>query len=140
MATMQSRPHLTLADVDLIASSARAEALEHAWYVAIAVVDGGGHPLSLQRLDGCPPASAYIALEKARTAALSGRETKTYQDMIHAGNTALASIAAISALLEGGIPILINGHCIGAIGVSGAKAEQDGQVARSGASVVISQC
>jgi glc operon protein GlcG len=136
MATMQSRPQMMLADADLVASSARAEALEHGWHVAITVVDGGGHPLSLQRLDGCPPACAYIALEKARTAALSGKETKAYQDMIQSGNVALVSITAISTLLEGGIPILVDGHCIGAIGVSGAKAEQDAQVARSGASVI----
>jgi glc operon protein GlcG len=135
---LQSRPILVIADVDRISSAAREEALGHSYRVAIAVVDSGGHPLSLQRLDGCSPAAPYVALEKARTAALSGRETKAFEDLIHAGRAALASIATFSALVEGGIPIVVDGHCIGAIGVSGAKSEQDAQVARSGVSVVLS--
>jgi glc operon protein GlcG len=132
-------PALALADVDQIASSARQEALGNSWRVAIAVVDAGGHPLSLQRLDGCAPACAYIAIEKARTAALTRRETRIYEDMIRAGNHAVTSVAALSALLEGGIPIVVNGHCVGAIGVSGVKPEQDARVARSGASVIAGQ-
>jgi glc operon protein GlcG len=83
-------------------------------------------------LDGCPPVSAYIAMEKARTAALGRRESKAYEDIIKGGRTAFLSVSALSGLLEGGVPILIDGHCIGAVGVSGVKSQEDAQVAKAG--------
>ncbi len=132
MPTLHTRPVLTLSDIDQIARAARTEAQRNNWNVTIAIVDDGGHPLSLLRLDGCPPVSAYIAMEKARTAALGRRESKAYEDIIKGGRTAFLSVSALSGLLEGGVPILIDGHCIGAVGVSGVKSQEDAQVAKAG--------
>ena len=132
MPTLHTRPILTLSDIDQIARAARAEAQRNEWNVTIAIVDEGGHPLSLLRLDGCPPVSAYIAMEKARTAALGRRESKAYEDIIKGGRTAFLSVSALRGLLEGGVPILIDGHCIGAVGVSGVKSQEDAQVAKAG--------
>jgi glc operon protein GlcG len=136
MPILNARPLLTLADVDRIAMTARDEALRNEWKVSIAIVDDGGHPISLQRLDGCAPLSAYIA-GRARTAALGRRESKSYEDIINGGRTAFVSVGAITGMLEGGIPIMLDGHCIGAVGVSGVKPDQDAQVARVAASAVV---
>ncbi len=95
------------------------------------MVDDGGHPLALLRLDGCAPISGYIAPEKARSAALGRRESKQYEDMINGGRTAFLS-APLTGMLEGGVPIVVDGHVVGAVGVSGVKADQDAQVARAG--------
>ena len=132
MPTLHTRPVLTLSEIDQIARAARAEAQRNDWNVTIAVVDDGGHPLSLLRLDGCPPVSAYLAMEKARTAALGRRESKAYEDIIKGGRTAFLSVSALSGMLEGGVPIIIDGHCIGAVGVSGVKSQEDAQVAKAG--------
>jgi uncharacterized protein GlcG (DUF336 family) len=88
--------------------------------------------LWLQRLDGAAPISAQIAPAKANTAALGRRESKVYEDMINQGRTAFLSAPALQGMLEGGVPILVDGHCIGAVGVSGVKSAQDVQVARAG--------
>jgi len=99
--------------------------------VSIVVVDDGGHPLALERLDGCAPASAYIATEKARSAALGRRETKGYEDMVNNGRVAFVSAPLITSL-EGGVPVVVEGQVIGAVGVSGVKAGEDAQVASAG--------
>jgi len=104
--------------------------------VAIAAVDDGGHPLALIRLDGAAPASAYIAQEKARTAALGRRESKVYEDMINGGRPAFLS-APLAGTLEGGVPVIVGGHVVGAVGVSGVKSDQDAQIARVGAQSVV---
>ncbi|HEY3538132.1 MAG: heme-binding protein [Trinickia sp.] len=129
---MQTKPVLGLAEIDDLLAAARSEAQRHGWAVSIALVDDGGHPLGLVRLDGASPSSAYLATEKARTAALGRRESKLYEDMINGGRVAFLS-APISATLEGGVPILVNGQCVGALGVSGVKSDQDAQVAKAGA-------
>jgi glc operon protein GlcG len=103
--------------------------------VTIVVVDDGGHPLALERLDGCAPASVYIATEKARTSALGRRESKSYEDMVNAGRYAFLSAPLLTSL-EGGVPIVFDGQVIGAVGVSGVKPEQDAQVAKAGAQSV----
>ena len=128
---MKSRPCLAIDDVRRMARAAEAEALQNGWPVTIAVVDDGGHLLWLQRLDDAPPISATIAPAKARTAALGRRESKTYEDMINQGRTSFLS-APLDGMLEGGVPIMIDGHCVGAVGVSGVKASEDAQVARAG--------
>lgn len=129
---MKHRPTLTLEDVRRIAAAAEAEALSHHWAVTIAVVDDGGHLLWLQRLDGAAPVSASIAQAKARSSALGRRETKGYEDMINGGRTAFLSAPALDGMLEGGVPILFEGHCAGAVGVSGVKSSEDAQVAHAG--------
>jgi len=98
----------------------------------VAIVDDGGHLLWLQRLDGAAPVSAYIAPAKAHTAALGRRESKGYEDMINQGRTAFLSVPEVQGLLEGGVPILVQGQCVGAVGVSGVKANEDAQVAKAG--------
>ncbi|WP_397459025.1 heme-binding protein [Pseudomonas asplenii] len=133
---MQTKPLLTLDDVTRIMAAARAEAQANHWAVAIAVVDDGGHPLAFERLDGCAPISAYIALEKARTAALGRRESKAYEDMVNGGRSAFLSAPLLTSL-EGGVPIRFEGQVIGAVGVSGVKAAQDAQVAAAGAGSLV---
>ena len=129
---MKTQPVLGLDDVKAIAEAAEAEALKNQWAVTIAIVDAGGHLLWLQRLDGAAPVSAAIAPAKARTAALGRRETKVYEDMINGGRTSFLSAPLIDGLLEGGVPVLVDGHCVGAVGVSGVKSSEDAQVARAG--------
>lgn len=132
---MQSKAVLGQQDVARILAGARAEALRNQWTVAIAVVDDGGHPLALERLDGCAPIGAYIAMEKARSAALGRRETKGYEEMVNGGRTAFVSAPLLTSL-EGGVPLLVDGQTVGAVGVSGVKAEQDAQVARAGSAAL----
>lgn len=129
---MKTTTELEFADVQKITAAAHAEALGQHWAVTVAVVDAGGHLLSLQRMDGAAPLSAHVAAAKARTAAVGRRETKGFEDMINGGRTAFLSAPFIDGMLEGGVPILHNGQCIGAVGVSGVKASEDAQVARAG--------
>ncbi len=129
---MKTKPTLELADVKRIAGAAETEALGHGWAVTIAIVDDGGHLLWLQRLDGSAPISAHIAPAKAHTAALGQRESKVYEDMINQGRNAFLSVPEVQGLLEGGVPILVQGQCVGAVGVSGVKASEDAQVAKAG--------
>ena len=128
---MNSKAVLSQAEVSRILDAARTEAQANQWPVTIAVVDDGGHPLALERLDGAPPISAYIATEKARTSALGRRESKGYEEMVNGGRTAFLSAPLLTSL-EGGVPILVDGQVVGAVGVSGVKAEQDAQVAKAG--------
>lgn len=133
---MQSKPILTREDTRSVVEAACAEASRHGWAVSIAVVDDGGHPLLVERLDGCAPIGAYIATEKARTAALGRRESRQYEEMINGGRVAFLSAPNLAGMLEGGIPLVVNGSVIGAIGVSGVKPEQDAQVAHAGCEAV----
>lgn len=121
---------LTLADVKTIAAAAEAEATAHGWAVSIAVCDGGGHALWLQRMDGAPLMSAVVAPDKARACALSGKPSKVFEDMVNNGR--FAALAMPLLPLEGGEPIIVGGTVIGAVGVSGVKAAEDAQIARAG--------
>lgn len=129
---MKSKAVLGRTQVSQILTAARTEAQNNQWAVTIVVVDDGGHPLALERLDGCAPISAYIATEKARTSALGRRESKGYEEMVNAGRYAFLSAPLLTSL-EGGVPVIVDGQVIGAVGVSGVKAEQDAQVAKAGA-------
>jgi glc operon protein GlcG len=119
-------------DVMKIAAAAQAEARNNKWAVAISIVDDGGHPLWLVRLDGASPISAYLAPEKARTSALGRRDSRTYEEMINQGRTAFLSTPVLQAMLEGGVPIMVDGQLVGAVGVSGVKSSEDAQIARAG--------
>ena len=129
---MQTRSMMTLSDVRTIAQAAEAEAVANQWAVTIAIVDDGGHLLWLQRLDGAAPISAHIAPAKARTAALGRRESKVYEDVINQGRASFLSAPTLDGMLEGGVPVLVGGQCVGAVGVSGVKSTEDAQVARAG--------
>jgi uncharacterized protein GlcG (DUF336 family) len=129
---MKTKPMLTLDDVKKIAAAAEAEALQNNWAVTIAIVDDGGHLLWLQRLDGAPPVSSHIAPAKANTAAMGRRESKVYEDVINGGRVSFLSAPAIQGMLEGGVPVIVDGHVIGAVGVSGVKSTEDAQIAKAG--------
>lgn len=132
---MQQRSVLTLVDVNAILDAAQREAESNGWAVTIAVADDGGHLLGLRRLDGAAPMASYVATEKARSAALGRKETKVFEDMINNGRTAFLS-APLDGMLEGGVPVLVDGQVVGSVGVSGAKPDQDVQVAKAGIEAV----
>lgn len=127
---MQTKALLSEQNVSQLLSAAKDLAHSRNWPVAICVVDDGGHPLGVLRLDHTAPVAGYIAMEKARTAALGRRDSKVYEDMINGGRQAFLSAPNLHGMLEGGVAIWHEGHCIGAIGVSGVKAEQDAELAR----------
>ena len=129
---MNTKPCLALADVKRIAAGAETEAARNGWNVSIAIVDDGGHLLWLQRLDGAAPISALIAPAKAHTAALGRRESRLYEEMINQGRMSFLSVPGLEGLLEGGVPILVDGVCVGAVGVSGVKSSEDAQIGKAG--------
>jgi glc operon protein GlcG len=128
---MRTRAVLTDEDVTKMADAAVAHARANEWKVTIAIVDEGGHLLYLRRLDDAPPISSEMAPGKARTAALGRRESRLYEEAIRQGRTAFLS-APLTAMLEGGVPIIVNGDVIGAVGVSGVKSDQDAAIAQAG--------
>ena len=130
-AQLADKKVLTLDGAKKIATAAEVEARKNNWNVVIAVVDDGGHLLYLQRIDGTQTGSIDVAIQKARTAQAFKRPTKVFEDAIAGGRNAL--IALHGALpLEGGLPIMVGGQLVGAIGVSGVKSTEDGQIAKAG--------
>ncbi|NJM31574.1 MAG: hypothetical protein HC848_00090 [Limnobacter sp.] len=129
---MQTKPVLSVADVEAILQGAKQEAQANGWKVTIAVADDGGHLLGLLRLDGAPPMSAHIGPSKARAAAMAKKETKILEDVINNGRTAFVTVPYVDGLLEGGVPILVEGEVVGAVGVSGVQSNQDVQIAKAG--------
>ncbi|MCL7940381.1 MULTISPECIES: GlcG/HbpS family heme-binding protein [Halomonas] len=132
---MQTKPVLTLDDVNAILDAAQQEAQANDWAVTVAVADDGGHLLGLRRLDGAPPFSADVATEKARNAAIGRKETQVFEDMINNGRTAFVT-APMQALLAGGVPVLVDGQVAGSVGISGVKPDQDVQVAKAGVAAI----
>jgi uncharacterized protein GlcG (DUF336 family) len=133
---MKTKFALESADIKAIAAAAEAEAIKNNWAVSICIVDDGGHLLSFQRLDGAAPISAHIAPGKARTAALGRRESKVYEDIINGGRVSFLSAPGLEGMLEGGVPIMKDGQCLGAVGVSGVKSTEDAQVAKAGIAAI----
>ena len=133
---MKSKAVLEFSDVQAMASAAATEATKNGWAVTIAIVDDGGHLLHLQRLDGAAPISAHLAPAKANTAAMGRRETKIYEDMINGGRFSFLSAPDLKGMLEGGVPIMKDGQCLGAVGVSGVKSTEDAQIARAGLAAI----
>ncbi len=122
---------LSIDDAHKMAAAARAEAKAQGWSVVIAIVDDGGHLVYLERLDGTQKASSEIAVSKARTAILFKRPSKVLEDAVAGGRVAVMSLPGVTPV-EGGLPIVVDGHFLGAIGVSGVQSSQDAQVARAG--------
>ena len=133
---MKNKATLELSDLKRIAAAAEAEALKNNWAVSIVIVDDGGHLLWLQRLDGAAPISAQIASAKAHTSALGRRETRIYEELINGGRVSFLSAPGVQGLLEGGVPIMKDGQCLGAVGVSGVKSDQDAQIASAGIAAI----
>lgn len=129
---MKTKAVLSDSDVRKILDAAQHCANQNNWAVTIAVADDGGHLLGLLRLDGAPPVSAHIAPAKAHTSALGRRESKGYEDVINNGRTSFLSVPTIQGMLEGGVPIMVDGQVVGAVGVSGVKSNEDAQIAMAG--------
>jgi uncharacterized protein GlcG (DUF336 family) len=127
---IRSLPALTLSGAQRLAEVAEAEATRRGWTVAIAVVDPAGDLILFHRIDATQPASAELAVQKARTAARLRRATKVLEEGIANGRPALATIRQALAL-EGGLPIFREGHVVGAIGVSGMTSAEDGVIAET---------
>lgn len=118
-----------------VAAGAEAEARKNNWRMAIAIVDNHGTLVYYQMLDDTQYGSAFISVEKAKTAALFRRTSKAFEDNVAGGRNAILGLPGVTPV-EGGVPIIVGGKQIGAIGVSGASSAQDGQVAKAGADVV----
>jgi uncharacterized protein GlcG (DUF336 family) len=119
------------------AAPALAEAEKNHWNVAVAVVDTGGNLVYYEKMDNTQIGSASVAIEKARTAALFKRPTKAFQDTLAAGGDGLRILSLKGVVaIEGGIPLVMDGKIVGAIGVSGATSAQDAQCAKAGADVL----
>jgi uncharacterized protein GlcG (DUF336 family) len=127
---MKKRPMLTLDDCRKISAAAEAEAKKNSWNVCIAILDDGGHLLHLIRMDGATPANARIAIEKGRTAAESRRATSAWQERIKP-RPEMLGMPGITPI-QGGLPIVHEGTCVGGIGISGVQSHEDEQIAAAG--------
>jgi uncharacterized protein GlcG (DUF336 family) len=132
---LNEKPALTLATARKIIAAAEAEALKQKWPVVIAVVDDGGHLVCLHRLDNAQFASVEIAIQKAKAAVAFKRPTKEWEKMLAEGQQRVLNLPGVLAS-EGGVPLTWRGQIVGAIGVSGVKPSEDGQVAHTGAGIL----
>jgi len=123
---------ITLEQAKKAMAGAEAEAKKNNWPVVIVILDSGGHPVMLQRLDNAQWGSVEVAKEKARSAVALRRPTKALQDLIAQGGANLRLLNIGFSVLEGGIPIVVDGKIIGGIGVSGVTSQQDAQIAQAG--------
>jgi len=128
---MKTRSMLTLEDCKKISAAAEAEAKQNSWNVCISIHDDGGHLLHLVRMDGATPANSRIAIEKGRTAAETRRSTTMWEDRVKGGRMAMLKMPGVTPV-QGGLPIVIDGECIGAVGVSGVQSHEDEQIAKAG--------
>ncbi len=132
---MKSRPALTLEDCERLSAAAVAHARAHGWNVAIAILDDGGHLLHFVRMDGATPANAAIAVDKGRTAAMSRRSSGNWQERMRT-RPELVKMPGILPV-QGGVPIVADGTCVGAVGVSGVHSHEDEQIARAGIDAIL---
>jgi len=131
-ADLPTKRALSLEAAQQIAAAAEKHARENKWNVCIAIVDDGGHLVYFQRMDGTQTASVLVSQRKAQTAIGFKRPSKVFEDGVAGGRNALIALPG-AVPLEGGIPLAIDGEMIGAIGISGVTAQQDGQIAQAGA-------
>jgi glc operon protein GlcG len=128
---------ISLDDAKKVAAPAVAEARKNNWNVAVAIVDIGGNLVYYEKMDGTQLGSVNVSIDKARSAALFKRSTKAFQDVVAGGGEGLRILRLQGAMpLEGGVPIIMDRKIVGAIGVSGATSQQDGQCATAGANSV----
>ena len=133
---MKTKKYLTQDDAKKIAAAAEAMAHQNNWAVCIAIVDDGGHLLCFERLDNCAPSSVAIAQAKAYSAAIRRRPTKGDEDMVNNGRVSALSMPGVT-FLEGGVPIVVDGETIGAVGVSGVKSSDDAAIAAAGIAALL---
>ena len=132
---MKSRSMLTLEDCRQISAAAEAEARKNNWNVCITIHDDGGHLLHLVRMDGATPANSRIAMEKGRTAAETRRSTAMWEERVKSGRMVMLKMPGVTPV-QGGLPIVVDGECIGAVGVSGVQSHEDEQIASAGIAVI----
>lgn len=130
-AELATKRALTLEVAKELSAAAEAEAVKNNWNVVIAIVDDGGRLMHLVRRDGTQYGSIEVAQDKARTAIAFRRPTKAFEDVVAGGRTAILGLNGATPI-EGGLPIVVDGEMIGAIGVSGVQSSQDAQVAQAG--------
>ncbi len=133
---MKTKPCLTLDDCKKMIAACEAEARRNKWEVVIVILDDGGHLLMLERMDGATPANAEIAVQKGRSAAISRRSTKMWEDRIKDGRLSVLKMPVLP--VQGGIPVMHQGECVGGIGVSGVQSHEDEQIAQAGANALAS--
>ena len=131
---MKTKPCLTLDDCKKMSVACETEARKNNWNVVIAILDDGGHLLMLERMDGATPANAEIATQKGRSAAVSRRSTKMWEDRIKDGRLSMLKMPVLP--IQGGIPVMYQGECVGGIGVSGVQSHEDEQIAQAGANAL----
>ncbi len=135
MPKLATRTVLTLEAAKEIMAAAEAEARKNNWAVSIAILDEGARLVMLQRLDGAPPASVDVCQAKARSAALFRRPSKAFSDIVGGGRVGVMALPG-AIPVEGGLPLMAGGECVGAIGVSGVTSEQDAQIGAAGAALL----
>jgi glc operon protein GlcG len=127
---VKTKSYLTLDDCRKIGAAAMAEARKNSWNVVIAILDDGGHLKWLEAMDGTTPFNSQVAVEKGRSSAVSRRSTKSWEDRIAAGRNAIINMPVLP--VQGGVPIMVEGQCVGAVGVSGVQSHEDEQIANAG--------
>ena len=131
---MRNKPSLTSSDAHKMMAACKAEAQKSKWNVTIAIVDDAGYPLLVERMDGCGPISAEVAVGKARTAAITRRPTKFWEDRVKERPGFLNF--PVNLQVQGGLPLMHQNECVGAIGVSGVQSHEDEQIAQAGVGVL----
>ncbi len=132
---MRNKPCLTSADAHKMMAACKAEAQKNKWNVAIAIVDDSGSVLLLERLDGAGAVASEVAVGKARTSALTKRPTKFWEDRAKE-RPAFLTFPTPGVMFQGGLPLIHQGECVGAIGVSGVQSHEDEQIAQAGANAL----
>jgi uncharacterized protein GlcG (DUF336 family) len=127
---MRHKPCLTASDVRKMADACRAEAEKNSWNVTVAITDDAGFLLYLERMEGAGPTSAEVAVAKAKTSAITRRPSKFWEDRIK-DRPAFMNFPGVLQI-QGGLPIMYEGECVGAIGVSGVQSHEDEQIAAAG--------
>jgi uncharacterized protein GlcG (DUF336 family) len=135
MTLLGTKKVLTLDGAKKLAAAAHQEAKKNGWSLAIAIVDDGGHLLYLERMDGTQIGSIGVAISKAETAARFRRPTKLFEEAVAGGRQVVMSLTGVLPI-EGGVPVVVDGEIVGAVGASGGTAAQDGAVAFAGASAI----
>jgi glc operon protein GlcG len=127
---MKTKPCLTLEDCRKIGAAALAEARKNNWNVVVAILDDGGHLRWLEAMDGTSPFNSQVSVEKGRSAAVARRPTHSWEERIKEGRTSLLKMPVLP--IQGGVPIMVDGQCVGAVGVSGVQSHEDEQIANAG--------
>ena len=123
---MRYKPVLTLDDAKKMLAAGEAEAIKNHWNIVIAILDDSAILVALHRMDGARPGNPEIAIQKARTSALTQRSSKIWEDWVNGGKISSTTMPLLT--VRGGLPIIVDGECLGSIGVSGVASHQDEQV------------